>query len=141
MYELCNSLETFLGFNRLNEAFLVGAGNLGTALMAYQEHQTLGIKIIAAFDTDDSKVGKTHIFDYNKLFQLSSRLDVKIAILSTPNSVAQDVAEDLVNCGIRAIWNFTLTNLDLPGDIIVENTSMSSFAAVLLKRLDDSLEV
>lgn len=145
VYELCNSLETFLGFNRLNEAFLVGAGNLGTALMAYQEHQTLGIKIIAAFDTDDSKVGKTvgstHIFDYNKLFQLSSRLDVKIAILSTPNSVAQDVAEDLVNCGIRAIWNFTLTNLDLPGDIIVENTSMSSFAAVLLKRLDDSLEV
>ncbi len=145
VYELCNSLETFLGFNRLNEAFLVGAGNLGTALMAYQEHQTLGIKIIAAFDTDVDKVGKTigstHIFDYNKLFQLSSRLDVKIAILSTPNSVAQDVAEDLVNCGIRAIWNFTLTNLDLPEEIIVENTSMSSFAAVLLKRLNDSLKV
>lgn len=144
VYELCNSLENFLGFNRLNEAFLVGAGNLGSALLAYQEHQTLGIKIIAAFDTDAAKVGKTigstHIFDYNKLFQLSSRLNVKIAILSTPNSVAQDVAEDLVNCGIRAIWNFTLTNLDLPEEIIVENTSMSSFAAVLLKRLNDSFE-
>lgn len=144
VYELCNSLENFLGFNRLNEAFLVGAGNLGSALLAYQEHQTLGIKIIAAFDTDTAKVGKTigstHIFDYNKLFQLSDRLNVKIAILSTPNSVAQDVAEDLVSCGIRAIWNFTLTNLDLPEEIIVENTSMSSFAAVLLRRFNDSLE-
>jgi len=144
VYELCNALESFLGFNQLNEAFLVGAGNLGSALLAYQEHQTLGLKIIAAFDTDAAKVGKTigntHIFEYNKLFQLSGRLNVKIAILSTPNSVAQEVAEDLVNCGIKAIWNFTLSNLDLPDDIIVENTSMSSFAAVLLRRLNDSQE-
>ena len=145
VYELCHALEDFLGFNRLNEAFLVGAGNLGSALLAYQEHQTLGIKIIAAFDTDAAKIGKpiggTHVLAYHKLFQLSSRLNVKIAILTTPNSVAQDVAGDLVNCGIKAIWNFTLTNLDLPEGIIVENTSMSSFAAVLLRRLNDSLEV
>ena len=145
VYELCHALEDFLGFNRLNEAFLVGAGNLGSALLAYQEHQTLGIKIIAAFDTDAAKIGKpiggTHVLAYHKLFQLSSRLNVKIAILTTPNSVAQDVAGDLVNCGIKAIWNFTLTNLDLPEGIVVENTSMSSFAAVLLRRLNDSLEV
>ena len=141
-YELIHALENFLGFNRLNEAFIVGAGNLGRALMAYQEHQTLGIKIIAAFDVDKNKVGEhvggIHVLEYNKLFHLSNRLNVKIAILTTPNKVAQDVAEDLVNCGVKAIWNFTLTNLDLPEDIIVENTSMSAFAAVLLQRLNDS---
>jgi len=135
-------LEDFLGFNHLNEAFLVGAGNLGTALMAYQEHQTLGIKVIAAFDVNKKKVGQhiggIHVLEYDKLFHLSNRLNVKIAILTTPNNVAQDVAEDLVNCGIKAIWNFTLTNLDLPNNIIVENTSMSAFAAVLLRRLNDS---
>lgn len=141
IYELCHALEEYLGFNRVNEAFIVGAGNLGSALMAYQEHQMLGIKIIAAFDVDENKIGKhvggIHVLEYKKLFHLSNRLDVKIAILTTPNNVAQDVAEDLVNCGIKAIWNFTLTNLVLPEDIIVENTSMSAFAAVLLSRLND----
>lgn len=141
-YELCHALEDFLAFNRVNEAFLVGAGNLGTALMAYQEHQILGIKVIAAFDVNEERIGQhiggIHVLEYNKLFNLSNRLDVKIAILTTPNSVAQQVAEDLVNCGIKAIWNFTHTNLDLPDNIIVENTSMSSFAAVLLRRLNDS---
>ncbi len=141
-YELCHALEEFLGFNHVNEAFLVGAGNLGNALMSYQEHQTLGIKVIAAFDVSKEKIGQhiggIHVLEYNKLFHLSNRLEVKIAILTTPNEVAQEVAEDLVNCGIKAIWNFTLTNLNLPDNIIVQNTSMSSFAAVLLRRLNDS---
>lgn len=141
-YELIHALEEFLGFNHLNEAFLVGAGNLGSALMAYQEHQTLGIKIIAAFDVAEERIGQhvggIHVLEYDKLFHLSNRLDVKIAILTTPNKVAQRVAEDLVNCGVKAIWNFTLTKLDLPDEIIVQNTSMSAFAAVLLRRLNDS---
>lgn len=143
-YELCHALEEFLGFNHVNEAFLVGAGNLGSALMSYQEHQTLGIKVIAAFDVNTEKIGHhvggIHVLEYSKLFQLSERLNVKIALLTTPNNVAQQVAEDLVRCGIKAIWNFTLTNLALPDDIIIQNTSMSSFAAVLLSRLNDLKE-
>lgn len=140
-YELIHALEDYLGFNRTNEAFLVGAGNLGSALMAYQEHQSLGLKIIAAFDVDDDKIGShvggIHILKYNKLFSLSNRLDVKIGILTTPNNVAQDVAEDLVNCGIKAIWNFTSANLNLPDEVVVQSTSMSAYAAVLLRRLND----
>jgi redox-sensing transcriptional repressor len=141
-YELIHALEDFLGFNKVNEAFLVGAGNLGSALMAYQEHQSLGLKILAAFDVDETKIGKTiggiHILEYNKLFHLSGRLNVKIGILTTPNHVAQEVAEDLVNCGIKAIWNFTSAKLSLPKEIIVQSTSMSSYAAVLLRRLNDA---
>jgi redox-sensing transcriptional repressor len=141
-YELIHALEEFLGFNKINEAFLVGAGNLGSALMAYQEHQSLGLKILAAFDIDPNKIGKTvggiHVLEYNKLFHLSGRLNVKIGILTTPNHVAQEVAEDLVNCGVKAIWNFTSAKLSLPGEIIVQNTSMSSYAAVLLRRLNDA---
>lgn len=141
-YELIHALEDFLGFNKINEAFLIGAGNLGSALMAYQEHQSLGLKILAAFDVDAGKIGQTiggiHILEYNKLFHLSGRLNVKIGILTTPNHVAQEVAEDLVNCGIKAIWNFTSAKLSLPEEIIVQNTSMSSYAAVLLRRLNDA---
>ena len=141
-YELIHGLEDFLGFNRTNEAFLVGAGNLGSALMAYQEHQVPGLKIIAAFDVDEKKVGThiggIHVLEYKKLFSLSKRLNVKIGVLTTPNDVAQKVAEEFVNCGIKAIWNFTLVNLKLPGEIIVQNTSMSSDSAVLIRRLNDS---
>lgn len=141
-YELIHALEEFLGFNRTNEAFIVGAGNLGSALMAYQEDQMLGLKIIAAFDVDPKKIGHSvggiHILEYNKLFSLSDRLNVKIGILTTPNKVAQVVAEDMVNCGVKAIWNFTSANLDLPEEIIVQNTSMSAYAALLLRRLCDA---
>ena len=143
-YELIHALEVFLGFNKINEAFLIGAGNLGSALMAYQENQSLGLKIIAAFDVDLKKTGRTvggiHILEYNKLFSLAGRLNVKIGILTTPENVAQEVAEDLVNCGIKAIWNFTSANLDLQERIIIQNTSMSSYAAVLLRRLNDSVQ-
>ncbi len=141
-YELIHALEDYLGFNRTNEAFLVGAGNLGSALMAYQEHQSLGIKIIAAFDSNETKigthVGNIHILEYKKLFNLAERLNVKIGIITTPNEVAQDIAEDLVNCGIKAIWNFTATILDLPNNIIIQNTSLSTNVAVLLRHLNDS---
>jgi redox-sensing transcriptional repressor len=141
-YELIHILEDYLGYNRTNEAFLVGAGNLGSALMAYQENQSLGIKLIAAFDIDEKKVGthvgSIHVLEYKKLFHLANRLNVKIGVLTTPNNVAQDVAEDLVNCGVKAIWNFTSTILNLPKDIIIQNTSLSTNVAVLLRRLNDS---
>ncbi len=141
-YELIHALEDYLGFNRTNEAFLVGAGNLGSALMAYQEHQSLGIKLIAAFDTDEKKigtnVGSIHVLEYKKLFELAKRLNVKIAVITTPSQVAQTIADDLVSCGIKAIWNFTSAILDLPDNIVVQNTSLSTHVAVLLRQLNDS---
>jgi redox-sensing transcriptional repressor len=100
------------------------------------------LKIIAAFDIDKNKIGKSvggiYILDYDKLFSLSERLNVRIGILTTPNDAAQAVAEDMINCGIWAIWNFTSANLDVDEKIIVQDTSMSSYAAVLLRRLNDS---
>ncbi len=141
-YELIHTLEDYLGFNRTNEAFLVGAGNLGSALMAYQEHQSLGIKLIAAFDTDEKKVGTSvgsiHVLEYKKLFSLAGRLNIKIGVITTPHHVAQAIAEDLVDCGIKAIWNFTSTVLNLPENIIVQNTSLSTNVAVLLRQLNDA---
>ena len=141
-YELIHALEDYLGFNRTNEAFLVGVGNLGSALMAFQEYQSLGIKLIAAFDTDEKKigtnVGSIHVLEYKKLFELAKRLNVRIAVITTPSQVAQAIADDLVKCGVKAIWNFTSAILDLPDNIIVQNTSLSTHVAVLLRQLNDS---
>ena len=139
IYELIHTIETYLGFNKNNDAFLIGAGNLGTALMSYEQLQGFGINIIAAFDNDPAKVeqqqGRINVLHISKLQDLVTRLHVLIAILTLPGDVAQDIAEDLVKWGIKAIWNFTPVYLKLPPNIIVQHTSMYANVAVLLKKL------
>ena len=56
--ELIQSIETFLGWNNINEAFLVGVGNLGTALLGHERFSRFGLRIVAAFDTDSAKIGQ-----------------------------------------------------------------------------------
>lgn len=140
--ELINTIEDYLGFNKTNEAFLIGAGKLGQAILSYHELRGFGIKILAAFDVDDKKVNSTYgniqILHFNKIGDLARRLGVSIGILTTPADVAQESAEAMVKSGIRAIWNFTPVRLDLPPDIIVQNTSMYSNVAILLKNFHDS---
>ncbi len=144
IYEVIQAVESFLGFNKPNEAFLVGAGNLGAALLAYPEFAAYGIKIVAAFDNSIDKIGKSksgiNILHIDKFDDLTRRLNVKIAIITTPANVAQTVAEKVVASGIKAIWNLTPVNLSLPDEVIVQNTSMYSNVAVLLKKLHDSYD-
>lgn len=140
--ELIYTIEDYLGFNKSNEAFLVGAGKLGQAILSYHELQGFGIRILAAFDVDIDKVnmpyGNIQILHINKLGELAKRLGVSIGILTTPTEAAQTVAEAMVKSGIKAIWNLTPVKLDLPSDIIVQDTSMYANVAVLLKNFHDS---
>lgn len=140
--ELRQTIEEYLGFNKRNEAFLVGAGKLGQALLSYHELQGFGIKIIAAFDVDEDKIetsyGNTPILHIDKLGDLAERLEVSIGILTTPNSVAQSTAEAMVKSGIRAIWNLTPVKLKLPSHIIIQNTEMYANVAVLLKKFHNA---
>lgn len=133
------AIEEYLGFNRNNEAFLVGAGKLGQALLSYHELQGFGVNIIAAFDVSPDKVdtnyGNTQILHMDKLGELAGRLGVKIGVLTTPGDVAQSAAEAMTKSGIRAIWNLTPVKLRLPKEIIVQDTSMYSNVAVLLRKL------
>lgn len=142
--ELITTIEEYLGFNKTNEAFLVGAGKLGQAILSYHELRGFGIKILAAFDIDEEKInqsnGPIQILHFNKLGELANRLGVAIGILTTPAEVAQQAAEAMVKSGIRAIWNFTPVKLDLPTHIIIQDTSMYSNVAVLLKNFHDSEE-
>lgn len=142
VFELIQALEEFLGFNRPNEAFLIGTGKLGTALMAYQGVGELGVKIIAGFDVDPDKVGKQiekiAVLPMDKFKNLAQRLHISIAILCVPQDVAQSVCDRIILSGIKAIWNFTPVYLVAPEDIIIQNTSMYANVAVLLKKLHDS---
>lgn len=140
--ELRQTIEDYLGFNKSNEAFLVGTGKLGQALLSYHELQGFGIKIIAAFDVDEDKVdtnyGNTPILHIDKIGALAERLNVAIGILTTPNNVAQNTAEAMVKSGIKAIWNLTPVKLKLPDNVIIQNTEMYANVAVLLKKFHHS---
>jgi redox-sensing transcriptional repressor len=138
-FELIQAIENYLNFDKSNRAFLIGAGHLGSALTAYPELESFGLKIIAAFDVDPEKTGKLinkiNILHIDQLPELAKRLKVEIGILTTPAEVAQQAANFMVKCGIRAIWNFAPINLKVPNEIIVQNTSMYSNVAIMLKKL------
>ncbi len=137
--ELIHAIEKYLAFDKNNEAFLVGAGKLGQALLSYHAFQGFGLNIIAAFDVDENKVdtlyGDIQILHFDKLGDLAKRLGVGIGILTTPAEVAQASAEAMVKSGITAIWNLTPAKLRLPEGIIVQDTAMYSNVAVLLHKL------
>ncbi len=141
-YELIHTIEEFLGINKTNEAFLFGAGNLGSALLSYQKMQNLGLKIIAAFDVDPEKInrknGGINVLHIEKFPQLAEMLNVSIGVLTSPENVAQEISDIMVGHGIKAIWNLTPAFLKTPKDVVVQNTSMYSNVAVLLKKLEFS---
>lgn len=133
--ELLIALKEFLGWNNTNEAFLVGAGSLGSALLGHKGFADHGLSIVAAFDTDPDIVGtvihETKVLDITKINSLVKRLDIKIAIVTVPAVFAQATAELLVQAGIKGIWNFSSAKLKLPDDIIVHREDLSAGFAVL----------
>lgn len=143
-YELVKYIEEYLDFDKGNEAFLFGAGNLGSALLAYPALKSFGIKIVAAFDVSPDVVGSQrgniNVLHIDKCKELAQKLGIKIGILTTPASAAQKTAEIMADCGIAGIWNLTPVSLNLPENVIVQNTSMYSNVAVLLRKMKDSKE-
>lgn len=137
--EIIEAIKDFLGWEQTSDAFLIGAGNLGTALLGYQGFIPLGMRIIAAFDSNPELIGqKIHgrtILDIRKLPTLASRMHVQLGILTTNETTAQAAADTMIEGGIRGIWNFTPVTLDVPDDVIVQYEELASSLAVLSHRL------
>ena len=139
--DLLASIETFLNWNSASDACLVGAGNLGSALLGYPGFDKAGIRITAAFDAHPSKIGKkihgVPVYPVDKLEEVIRRLHITIGILTIPADRAQHLAEVMVQSGIRAIWNFAPITLDVPGDIIVENVELYASLAIFSRKLSE----
>jgi redox-sensing transcriptional repressor len=133
--ELKHNLERILGLKQDWEVALVGAGNLGSALIAYKGFQARGFRISLAFDTDQSKVGhhidSVQVMDAARIVPTLRKKKVKIAVLAVPSVVAQSVADQLVEAGVTAILNFAPVQLSVPEGVKVQNVDLS----VLLKTL------
>jgi len=137
--ELIQAIETFLGWNNVNEAFLAGAGNLGVALLGHERFSSFGLRIVAAFDTDPAKIGQwiheRMVLPLDKLSDLAPRMSIHLGIITTPAEVAQSVADEMVKGGIQAIWNFAPVKLKVPEHIIVHNEDLYNSLASLSWKL------
>jgi redox-sensing transcriptional repressor len=137
--DLMRTIEDFLGWNNTAEAFLVGAGHLGAALLGYSGFIEYGLDIVAAFDVDETKIGTKiggkMVFGLSKLPDMIGRMSIKIGVIATPAASAQEVANIMVGAGIQAIWNFSHTKLNVPAGIIVQHENLASSLVVLSKKL------
>jgi redox-sensing transcriptional repressor len=136
---LVKDIEKILGTDTVWDIAIVGVGKLGSALLGYPGFFEFNLKVSAAFDSDPGKVGKItagiKIEDISRMSQIIRRKNIKIAVLSVPAVTAQETAEKLAKCGIRAILNFAPVNLVLPKDIFVSNVDMATELESLVYKL------
>ena len=118
-------IEEFLGLQDVTEALVVGGGNLGTALATYPGFEQYGLKIVGVLDNDPSKIGSMiGPYEVVSVFRLASMIQkhqIKLIILTVPKDSAQELTDIAVNAGVRAIWNFTPRELNVPDVVRVRN--------------------
>lgn len=124
--ELLFEIKKILGLNKRWHLGIIGMGNLGSALIAHSNFPRQGYHFVAAFDIDPLKVGKIlpqgfPISPMADLKKIAVERDIEIAVLSTPSSRAQDVANLIIETPIRGILNFAPVQLHLPEGFVVHH--------------------
>jgi len=136
---LYERITSILGMDKGYKTIIIGAGNLGHALANYAGFASRGFKLIGMFDTDSKKIGQQiagiMVRHNDELEKFISDEKPDIAILAVPKSSVNKIADDIVSYGIKAIWNFAYVDLNLPGDVIVENVHLSDSIMTLSYRM------
>ncbi len=141
---LIHAIEHFLGWSKPRDAILIGVGNLATALLGYQEFQFHGLHFVAAFDSDEKKIGtNVHgvpVFSLSSLNEHTKNLGATIAVITVPSSVAQETADNVINAGINAIWNFSNIKLKIPKAVACQQEDLTSGYALLSLMMNNQLK-
>jgi redox-sensing transcriptional repressor len=129
VHELAAKIRDILGLERTYRVVLVGAGRIGSALAQYPGFRQRGFNVTAIYDTDPKKVGARWnglvVRDVSHLEADLKRDRSDIAILVTPAEAAQQVADRLVQAGVKAILNFAPVQLSVPSDVAVKSVNMA----------------
>lgn len=131
-------LEQFLGFTLQHRAIVYGVGRLGAALMHDSGLAQYGLEIVAGFDIrqlPQNNINGIPVYNITEFAQKRAELNAHIGILTVPVEKAQEATDNMVENGIRAIWNFTPYRLRVPENIVIQNTSIYAHLAVMFNRL------
>ncbi len=126
--ELYVEIGKILGLTTTYNTVIIGSGNLGQALANYTSFEKFGFSLKAMFDVNPRLVGlrirDTEILDMNDMEAFIQKNKIDVAYICTNREAAQKVADQLVGCGIRAIWNFAPVDLKVPEEVVVENVNL-----------------
>ena len=131
---LIKQIYKILKLNTPQKAALIGTGNLGSAILAYSGFDKYNFSIAAAYDCDPKKIGKKihdiQIEDFAKVSNIKRR-KIKIALIATPETVAQDVADRLITSGVTSILNFAPFNIKVSRKVQIRNIDIAMELACL----------
>ena len=136
--DLIKSIEAHLGLGDMTNAVLVGAGKLGKALLEFDDFEDYGVKIIAAFDCNETSIRynrSIEILPMNDFDEYCKQNNVRIGIITVGEGSAQSVCDKMIESGITAIWNFAPCNLELPDGILLKQERLALSLAYLNNKL------
>jgi redox-sensing transcriptional repressor len=127
--ELAGRLREILGLGKEWRVVIIGAGKIGAALAQYRGFRQRGFNILAAYDINPDKVGRTlegiQVRDIGQLERDAQRERPDIVVLTVPGEEAQVVVDRLVKAGIKAILNFAPAQLQAPPDVTIKTVNMA----------------
>lgn len=125
---LHDEIGKILGIDHQHPMVIVGGGNMGQAIANYTSFERNGFIIKGIFDVNEELFGKQIrnicIRSVDELEEFVRKEQIEIAALTLPTAVAAEMADLLVGCGIKAIWNFAHIDLNVPKDVVVENVHL-----------------
>ena len=136
--KLIQDLESHLGQDDFTNAVLIGAGKMGRALLDYGGFEEFGIKILAGFDCNESVITETkskRVLPIKHIKNFCAENNIKIGIITVGQGSAQEVCNELISCGIRAIWNFAPCALNVPEGVILKQENLALSLAYLNSQL------
>ena len=135
-------IKSFLGYDNLSDAVIVGAGGLGRAFLGYEGFKNNGLNVVAAFDVNEDLIGSRiagkEIFHLDELEDFVKQRKIRIGIITVPKQAAQDVLNKMVGAGIKAIWNFAPAPLRVPKDIVLKTEDLAASLAMLAGKLNEA---
>lgn len=127
--ELKFNVGKILGLDNHWNIAIIGIGHLGVALANYQNFTALGFNLVALFDNDQNKIGKTinhvKVQDLSELPTAAKSLKIDIGVIAVPAQFAQQVAEKLIKANVKGIWNFAPVKMKVPANVKIVNEDLS----------------
>lgn len=138
---LYNEIKKILGIDRMYNIIVVGAGNIGQALVNYTNFEKRGFVIKGVFDVNPRVIGITirgiEVYDVDVMESFINENHIDVAILTLPKSQAAQTANDLAKWGIKGIWNFSPIDLEVPEGVMVENVHLTDSLMTLIYKIND----